>query len=131
MADEQWSWLFFGYETPAGNRPVRDWIRSLTNDELDELFDVLVYMRVRPNSEWPSPQNFKPLEDELSEVRFSTEDHWYRIYGFFWPARQNYTFLHCTGKKVKNDRDGKKLAKDRRDQLLNGLARVHPFSFEE
>jgi hypothetical protein len=133
MRRGQWHWTFYGFETPAGNRPVRDWVNGLSEDGLDELVDVLAYMQVRPNTEW-SPENFKPLENGLSEIRFETEDHWYRIYGCFGPERQEYTFLHGTTKKVKNDKDGKKLASDRRDQLQPGArvrARVHQFRIEE
>jgi hypothetical protein len=129
MHHEQWHWTFFGFETSGGNHPVRDWINGLSDDARDELVDVLVYMQVRPNSEW-SPENFKPLEDGLSEIRFESESHWYRIYGCFGPNRQEYTFLHGTTKKVRNDKRGKKLAKTRRDQLQRREARVHEFRIE-
>jgi|SRR6266851_5539879 len=144
MRSEQWCWTFYGFQTQVGNKPVRDWINGLPHDAIDgsglfcktahypidELLDVLAYMQVRPNVEWHSPQNFKPLEAGLSEIRFSTEDHWYRIYGIFWPiGRAKYTFLHGTDKKVKNDKDGKKLANDRRDQLRRRQASIHEFSF--
>ena len=130
MNHEQWHWTFHGFQTAADNRPVRDWINGLPEDARDELVDILGYMQVRPNSEWPSPENFKPIENGLSEIRFSTGDHWYRIYGFFWPGRRDYTFLHGTEKKVKNDKEGKKLAKQRKDKLLRGDAGIHPFAIE-
>jgi len=130
MRRGEWHWTFYGFETPAGNRPVRDWINTLPEDAVDELVDVLAYMQVRPNTEW-SPENFKPLENSLSEIRFSSQDHWFRIYGCFGPERQEYTFLHGTNKKVKNDKDGKKLAADRHQQLQRTEARVHEFRIEE
>jgi hypothetical protein len=42
-----------------------------------------------------------------------------------------YTFLHGTGKGVKNDKVGKKIAKGRLDELLAGSASSHKFEFEE
>ena len=130
MERQQWDWSFYGFETSLGNRPVRDWIVGLPLDALDELVDVLVYMQKRPNSEW-SPENFKPLEDGLSEIRFSDESQTYRIYGYFGPHRQAYTFLVGKDKKVSNDKSGKNLAKTRRGQLQRNEARIHLFSFEE
>jgi hypothetical protein len=113
----------------TNNRPVRDWINGLDEDARDELVDILSYMQVRPNSEW-HPENFTAIETQLSEIRFGTADHWYRIYGFFWPGRRDYTFLNGTEKKVRNDREGKRLAKERRDRLLRGEASIHPFAIQ-
>jgi len=128
----QYDWTFRGYETPARNRPVSDWLKELSADGLDELIDIVLYMRVRPPNEW-DPENFKPLEDGISEIRFRDGDFVCRIYGYFGPTwlLQSYTFLVGAEKKVKNDRDSKKLAKTRRDQVERRETSVYPFGFEE
>lgn len=126
----QYDWTFYGFETPVGNRPVRDWINALSEDARDELVDILIYMRLRPHNEW-APEHFKPLEDGLSEIRFRDGSSICRIYGYFGPQwfAQSYTFLVGAEKKVKNDRDSKKLAKSRRDQVERREARVYAFRF--
>jgi putative component of toxin-antitoxin plasmid stabilization module len=128
----QYDWTFRGFETPVGNRPVRDWINALSEEARDELVDILIYMKFRPHNEW-APEHFKPLEDGISEIRFRDGGSVCRMYGYFGPQWfvQSYTFLVGAEKKVKNDRDSKKLAKSRRDQVERREARVHVFSFQE
>lgn len=123
----QWNWAFLGFETPAGNRPIRDWINALPDDARDELVDVLLQMQVRPNTEWPA-EHFKPLEDGISEIRWQTATHKYRIYGIF-GENQTYIMLVATDKKVSNQKNAKQLAKNRRGQLQTG-ARTHAFGIE-
>jgi putative component of toxin-antitoxin plasmid stabilization module len=125
---KQWNWTFLGFETPAGNRPVRDWINGLLEDARDELVDVLLQLQIRPNNEW-APEHFKPLEDGISELRFKTATHKYRIYGCL-EENQTYIMLVGTDKKVSNQKNAKDLAKERRSQLQRGEARTHPFSVE-
>jgi hypothetical protein len=129
---KQYDWTFYGFETPLGNRPVRDWITALSEDGCDDLIDIVLYMRIRPPNEWAA-EHFKPLEDGISEIRFRDSGSVCRIYGYFGPTwySQSYTLLVGAEKKVKNDRDSKQLAKSRRDQLERREARVHPFRFEE
>jgi putative component of toxin-antitoxin plasmid stabilization module len=125
---KQWNWTFLGFETAAGNKPIRDWINALLQDARDELVDVLLQLQVRPNTEWAA-EHFKPLEDGLSEIRFKTATHKYRIYGCFGESL-TYIMLVATDKKVSNQKDAKRLAKDRRGQLQGGKARTHPFGIE-
>jgi hypothetical protein len=129
---KQYDWTFYGFETPAGNRLIRDWIVGLPDEARYELIDILVLMKTRPHDEWPA-EHFKPLEDALSEIRFRGADCNWRIYGYFGPDgyKQPYTFLVGTEKKVSNQRDAKQLAKDRRSQIQHGAAKVHAFSFED
>lgn len=128
----QFQWTFYGYETAWRNRPVSDWIKELSLDGRDELIDIVLYMRVRPPNEW-DPENFKPLDDGISEIRFRDGDSVCRVYGYFGPTWhvQSYTFLVGATKKVKNDRDSKNLAKTRRDQIERRETNIHRFSFEE
>ncbi len=128
---KQYDWTFCGFETPVGNRPIKDWIWELSDEGREELIDVVLYMKIRPPNEWAG-DNFKPLDDGISEVRFRDSDFVYRIYGYFGPSWQvqSYTFLVGAEKKVKNDRHSKRLAKTRRDQLERREARVHSFGFE-
>jgi phage-related protein len=126
---EQWDWTFLGFETPARNRPVRDWIGALPEAARDELVDVLLQFQVRPNGQWAA-EHFKPLEDGISEIRFRTATHRYRVYGCFGGQQQTYIMLHGTDKKVSNQRDAKRLAKDRMGQLQRREAGTHPFTVE-
>src|SRR6266851_2175929 len=126
---QEFDWKFHGFETATGNRPVADWIKfECPEDGRDELVDILVYMRVRPHSEWDG-KHFKPLNDGISEIRFNSSDKILRIYGYFGPTWfvQSYVFLVANEKKVKNDRDAKKLARSRRDEIERRRSGFHPF----
>jgi hypothetical protein len=79
---------------------------------------------------------FDPLEgaDGISEIivpdiRDAGGVAYYRIYGFFGPEERQYTFLHATNKRARNDRDGKNTATERLAQLQSGDATVHKFNF--
>lgn len=128
----QYDWTFRAYQTPAGNKPVVDWIMALSPDGRDELVDIILYMRLRPQNEWAA-EHFKPLEDGISEIRFRDGDLVCRIYGYFGPTWhvQSYALLVGAEKKVKNDRDSKELAKSRRDQIERRQAGFHSISFKE
>ena len=129
---KQYDWTFYGFETPAGNRPLKVWIDFLPVEARDELVDILVFMKTRPPNEWAA-EHFRPLEDAISEVRFRSADFIWRVYGYFGPDWhvQSYTFLVGTDKKVSNQKDAKQLAKVRRGQIQTREARVHPFRIEE
>lgn len=128
---EEWNWSFRGYETLRGNNPVQDWFDGPSEDAQDEACDTIGYLQHSPITLWVPPR-FKRLRDGLSEIRFQLVRVRYRIYGYFGPAAsvRTYTFLHGTDKKVSNDRDGKKLANDRRGEIDRDAARTHPFNFE-
>ena len=128
---QEWHWNYEGFETLAKNRLVADWIKGLDADDpeaMEALFDVLSPLQKLPNDEW-SAQDFKPLEDGISEIRFKTSDHKYRIYGCF-GSGQTYIMLVGTDKKVGNQKDAKDLARKRRGQIQRREARTHPFLFE-
>src|ERR1700728_3215799 len=115
---QQFEWTFRGFQTPLGGRPVSDWIKGLSQEAVDDLVDIVLYMRVRPQYEWDG-EHFQPVEDGISEVRFYDAAFTHRVYGYFGPAwlKQNYTFLVGSSKKVKNDKASKLLARSRRDQI--------------
>ena len=126
---KEWNWQFRGFETPASNRPVKDWIvNECPTDGRDDLVDILLYMKARPQEEWDR-EHFRSLDDGISEIRFTGSGLTLRIYGYFGPSWfvQSYTFLVGNIKKVKNDVDAKRLAKSRRDQIEKREARVHDF----
>jgi hypothetical protein len=59
---------------------------------------------------------------------------WYRIYETFLgpeKRRYSYTFLLGKEKKVKNDKNGTKLARERLRKLRSGEATIHGFRFSE
>ena len=140
MADEsKWRWEFRDFESFEEGRPVLEWFSALPDEAQDEICDLLGYLRVRTNSRWQRP-SFDPLDGEggISELRF--DDVRYeqngeikqitcRIYGFFGPQnhKHSYTFLHGTNKKVRNDKNGKQIARERLRQLERNEATVHRF----
>ncbi len=108
---------------------------SLPDAHRDEILDLLGYLQNAIQSLWRRPE-FDPLDGEygISEIRPADirDDEgvtYYRIYGYFGPCEGEYTFLHLTAKRVKNDRDGKKIARERLDRIRCGKATVHKFEF--
>ena len=142
MSEPQKPWSFFGVELEAEGRPVQDWYNDLHIEVQEEITDLVEHLRVKRASRWDRP-DFDPLEGEggISEIRPTnirgdSGSKTLRVYGIMgYPDRMSYTFLHGTGKDVKNDRDGKNFAKYRLQQLsIESLRRrepaVHKFDFE-
>lgn len=129
MGDEL-PWVFYGFETPAKNRPAQDWFDALDEDVKDAIRDSLTYHEKVERHLWRRPQFDELGREAISEFRFKVGDT-YRIYGVYGPARHAYTFLHGCGKKVTNDKAGKRVAKERRKQLERNEASVHVFRWKE
>ncbi len=132
---ETWIWIFLGFESADAGRPVQVWFDNLPEDHKDEVLDLLIYLQRVTNSLWRKPE-FDPLigAGDISEIRVpnirgSKGSTTYRIYGYFGPKKHNYTFLHGTDKKARNDKHGKRIANDRLDELRRGAATVHEFEF--
>jgi hypothetical protein len=141
MSEREKPWSFFGIELEEG-RPVQDWFNGLEIEAQEEISDLVEHLRVRRASRWDRP-DFDPLEGEggISEIRPTnmrgdSGSKTLRVYGIMgYPEQMCYTFLHGTGKDVKNDRDGKDFAKHRLKQLSGEFERrgkpaVHEFDFE-
>jgi Phage derived protein Gp49-like (DUF891) len=132
MAYEQWNWRFFGFQWLNENKPVQDWFDRLPQDALDAARDTFGYLQHSPIAAWRKPK-FDPLKgEEVNEVRFETESHTYRIYGYYGPAslgRQVFTLLYGHDKKVRNDAEGKREATKRKWHVERGEAKTHPFEF--
>jgi phage-related protein len=126
----EWNWRFRGFETLGGDRVVQKWFDGLPEDAKEEFQDILGYLQRVANHLWQRPR-FDQLEDRISEVRAKAQSGVYRMYGYFGPSRETYTFLHGTEKKVRNDAKGKRTAKDRLRQLERNEARTHEFEFED
>ena len=132
--DQSWRWTFLGFQSASDDRPVQTWFDGLPDKDRDEIKDLLVHMQNITNRLWRKPE-FDPLEGAggISEIRCDIRDERgvvnYRLYGYFGPGEREYTFLHGICKKVRNDYDGKRIAKDRLHQIGYG-ATVHKFSFE-
>ena len=130
MADEL-PWIFHGYRTPAGNPVVQEWFDALLDDVKDEIRDSPTYYENVERHLWIRP-GFDELGGEgISEFQFKADGVWYRIYGDFGPVRHEYTFLHGCEKKVKNDKAGKQIAKDRKRKLERNEASRHVFRWKE
>jgi hypothetical protein len=117
------------------------WFDGLPEDAKDEIRDLLGYLEKMTATKWRRPE-FDPLEGDsgISELRASntsSENNGEiktairRIYGFFGPKerKRSYTFLHGAEKIVGNDKNGKRIARERLKRLERGEATVHEFEF--
>ena len=134
MVDD-WKWLFLGFESLLEGRPVQKWFRGLPEDHRDEIVYLLLQLQNVRDSLWRRPE-FDRLKGAggiseiiVPDIRHAGGVACYRIYGYAGPGKHEYTFLHGTNKKVKNDLEGKRIAKERLDQIRCDEARVHKFNF--
>ena len=132
MTFDSWNWRFFGLLWSTDNKPVQDWFDLLPEDAKDEARDTFGYLQHLPIAAWKKPQ-FDPLKgEEVSEVRFETATHFFRVYGYYGPnsrGRQVYTLLLGHDKKSRNDKAGKREATKRKRSLDRGDAQTHEFEF--
>jgi hypothetical protein len=135
----EWQWQFLCFKSEREGCPVQSWFDGLPDDAQDEIRDLLGYLRIKTKSKWEKP-SFDPLAGEggISELRpgkISREEsgviktYTYRIYGFRGPREfeHSYTFLHGNDKNVRNDKDGKRIAKERLVQIERREATVCEF----
>lgn len=132
----EWRWTFLGIESVEEGRPSQEWFDSLPDEHQGEIIAVLQYLGNVPKGLWVRP-NFDPLEGAggiseiiVPDIRGLTGVAYYRIYGYFGPGKQEYTFLHATDKKARNDKDGKAIAQRRLGELQRREAGTHKFDFE-
>jgi hypothetical protein len=136
---EEWQWRFLCFKSEREGNPVQKWFDGLPDEAQEEIRDLLGYLRVKTKSKWEEPE-FDPLKGEggISELRPSpilreesgkVRKYTCRIYGFFGPKEyeHSYTFLHGNDKNVRNDIDGKRIAKEHLGQIEHRQATVHEF----
>jgi thiamine kinase-like enzyme len=131
---EVWRWTFLGYTSADEGKPVQKWFDGLLPDEQDEIADQFRIMATVNSSLWRRPE-FDPLDGEdFSEIRppdirSNEGSKTYRVYGFFGPGKHEWTMLHGSEKSVKNDRDGKRIARERLAKIQQSRATTHEFNF--
>jgi len=149
IVKQTWRWQFLSFESLAEGRPVQNWFDSLPDEDKWEITDLLDGLQKITDRRWPDEGKdrvFDALQGAggISEIRFpnikcvrngKVKIITYRIYGFFGPYKQCYTFLHGAEKEAKNDKPGKATAKRRLDELQRwglaaGLVSVHKFNVE-
>jgi len=135
-SEEAWRWEFSGYESPAEGRVVQVWFNSLSVEAREEIADIFQSLQVVTNRRWKRPE-FDSLDGAggISEVRPASircddGELTYRVYGYFGPNQREYTLLHGTLKPERNDRDGKRIARERMHRIARREATVHKFDFE-
>ena len=132
MVEPEVEWRFYGYQTGAGGQVVQKWYNNLSQDEKDEIQDVLGYLQNLPRKSWCEPV-FEAFDPDISEVKIKVNvlKRIYRIYGAFWPRGQRYVYTFLLGKfkKKKNDLRGTRLARQRLQELKIGSATIHEFEF--
>jgi hypothetical protein len=135
MNEEKWRWDFLGYQSVWEGRPVQTWFDGLPEDTQEEIRSLVGHLQNLIASKWRRPE-FDPLEGEdgISEIRVPNirsvrGSITYRIYGFRSPSERFYCFLHGTDKDVTNDREGKRIGRDRLERLRRREATTHKFEF--
>ena len=133
---EEWQWTFLSFQSTEDGKPIQEWYDRLPRDHKVEVASLLQYVQKLTRSAWGRPF-FDPLEGEagiseiiVPDIRDERGVAYYRIYGYRGPEQQQYTFLHATNKKVRNDEHGKAIARRRLEQLKRRDATVHEFDFE-
>jgi hypothetical protein len=131
----EWRWTFHGFESLSEGRPVQVWFDGLPEDHRSEIAFLLMQLENVKASLWRRPE-FDPLDGAggiseiiIPDIRDSSGVTYYRIYGYFGPGEHKYTFLHGTDKDVKNDIEGKKIARDQLGKIERGEAGIHKFAF--
>jgi hypothetical protein len=131
MTYAEWDWQFLGLQWLNKNQPVQEWFDGLPDEAQAELRDTIRHLQHLPPHLWKKPQFDHLAGEDVTEVRFETATHFYRIYGYFGPKgeRQSFTFLLGNDKKIRNDIKGKREATKRRGFVERGEATVHGFGF--
>jgi hypothetical protein len=114
---------------------VQDWFNALSVEAQEEISDLLGKLQNVTERLWRKPE-FDPLEgaggiSEIrpNDIRGDAGSLTYRIYGFFGPGNREYTLLHGVRKTVKNDHDGKRIARNRLVAISEKRATIHEFDF--
>lgn len=114
---------------------MQDWFRRQPVAAQEELADLCQKLSALPRRRWRHPE-FDPLEGEggISEIRLenfrcSSGTKHYRLYGFFGPSEDEYTLLFGVAKRVRNDRTGKRIARERLARIQVKQATTHEFDF--
>jgi hypothetical protein len=133
--NEGWQWTFSSYWGTREGKAVQIWFDNLPIEAKEEVGDLCQKLAAATSSLWRRPE-FDPLDGEsgISEIRpnnipTSVGNKTYRIYGFFGPHSREYTFLHGTEKKTRNDKNGKRIARERLSLIRNKQATTHKFDF--
>jgi len=102
------------YKTPAGNEPVRAWLKKQPKEERKEIgVELLKVQLIYPDAGMPLVE---PIDKRLWAVRVSLRDHWARV--LFTVKNKTIILLHGVMKKTnKLDRDDIELAQDRLKDL--------------
>lgn len=125
-----------GFQSAEEGRIVQKWFNGLPLEARAEIIDILQGLQIVTTRRWGRPE-FDPLkgaggisEIRPDDIRSERGSETYRIYGFFGPDQREYTLLHGTLKTERNDRDGKRIARERRNYvILHGDTAIHEFNF--
>jgi phage-related protein len=84
------------YRSPAGNEPVRDWLRKLPKEERREMGIALMRVQMQyPDIGMPLVE---PVGKKISAVRLNVRDHWLRV--LFTVRKTTIILLHGITKKT-------------------------------
>ena len=106
----------FFFKTPAGNEPVKDWLKLRSPEEKKAIGEDIKAVEFS----WPVgyPQVTK-LDKDLWEIRTNLPDGICRVFFTVW--KKYMILLHCIIKKSqKTPRQDLNLAKKRRDMIMAG-----------
>lgn len=128
---EHWRWTFRGFWATHEGKDVQNWFDRLPVEAQEEISDICRILAAATRNLWRKPE-FDPLkgaggisEIRPADVRLIEGSKSYRLYGYFGPGEHEYTVLLGVEKRQKNDREGKRIAKERLDRLEGGQATTH------
>ena len=88
-------WTFYDFVQTNDRNAISEWMDSALSVAAEEKIEArLAYLGGTERHEWKRPY-FSPLRDcaGISEIRFDADKKQHRIFGFFGPARHEYTML--------------------------------------
>ena len=95
-------WTFLACPAPGGGKPISRFLLALGPEAENDLAAILDNLRVLERKYWTRPQ-FDVLHGKnyqgMGEFRFNGEGKAYRIFGYFGPQREHFTFLLGCEKK--------------------------------
>ena len=134
MTDD-WLWQFRAYETLDGRKLAQDEYNALPPSHRAEIYALILFLRKETGRPWAKTE-FDALigaggirEIKVPNIRGPQGSLTYRLYGFFGPGQRQYTILHLALKDRKNDKRGKRIAKERLDAINADQATTRAFDF--
>lgn len=125
-------WTIWAYQTENGDEIIQKWFDDLPSSAKEDFEDHIAYLRCVENHMWKRPKFDRLGEtDGLGEIcarNVGQQREQYRLYGFFGPARRQFTCLYGSKKKG-HQRHEIRLAGVRKKEVIDGRVKIHELRF--